>query len=387
MAYYSGVAAQIGYALEATAGTPVAPTVFLPIGPDGEKLAQERNRIESDAIRAGRRVLDSNDWAGGNINPGGDVQHQLYNAGLGKLLTGMFGTVSSTTGPSGSLYTHTWTAVGEPKSLTVQKGVPDVGGTVDPLTYTGMMVDEWEIACTAGEFATIGLTFAGMREIGVRTVADGVTTNASAAITSATASFATDDVGKPISGTGIPAATTILSVQSATAATLSANASASGTGITFTIGVALASASYLSGLKPFAYHQGAVTIGGSSVFVKKLSVKGKTGLATDRYGLGSRYRKVAVEAGIHELTGMVELEWEGRTQYDRFVAETTFACVVTFTHTAGETLTLTMNIRHDGDTPVVKDRGIVPLSVPFKCNGTTDAAAFNMAYVTTDATP
>jgi hypothetical protein len=95
MAYYSGVATQIGYALETTAGTPATVTAFLPLGGDGEKLKGDRERIESDAIRAGRRILDSNDWAGGNISPGGDVGHELYNAGIGKLLTGMFGTVSS----------------------------------------------------------------------------------------------------------------------------------------------------------------------------------------------------------------------------------------------------------------------------------------------------
>jgi hypothetical protein len=387
MAYYSGVATQIGYALETTAGTAATVTAFLPLGGDGEKLQGDRERIESDAIRAGRRILDSNDWAGGNLSPGGDVGHELYNAGIGKLLTGMFGTVSSTTGPVSSLYTHTWTAVGEPKPLTVQKGVPDVGGVIRPLTYTGMMVDEWEIACAAGEFATIGLTFAGMQEIGYRTVTDGVTTSASPAITSATAAWNADDVGKPITGTGIPAATTILSVQSATNATLSANASATGSSITFTIGIALASASYTSGLKPFAYHQGAVTIGGSAVNVKKLSLKGKNGLDTDRRFLGTRYRKVPLEADLHELTGTLDLEWENRTQYDRFIAEGTYACVITFTHVAGETLTLTMNIRHDGETPIVKDRGIVPYSLSFKCNGTTDASAFNLAYLTTDATP
>jgi hypothetical protein len=387
MAYYSGVATQIGYALESTAGTPVTVTAFLPLGGDGEKLKGDRERIESDGIRAGRRILDTNDWAGGNLSPGGDVGHELYNAGLGKLFTGMLGTVSSTTGPVSSLYTHTWLSPGEPKPLTVQKGVPDVGGTIRPITYTGMMVEEWELACEAGEFATIGLTFAGIQEIGFRTVADGVTTSGSAAITSATAAWTQDDVGVAISGTGIPAATTILSVQSATNATLSANASATGSSITFSIGIALAAASYTSGLKPFAYHQGSVTIGGSAVSVKKLSLKGKNGLDTDRRFLGSRRRKVPLEAGLHEITGTLDLEWENRTQYDRFIAEGTYACVISFVHTAGETVTLTMTIRHDGETPSVKDRGIVPYSLPFKVTGTTDALAFALAYVTTDSTP
>jgi hypothetical protein len=193
--------------------------------------------------------------------------------------------------------------------LTVQKGVPDVGGTIRPITYTGMMVEDWELACAAGEFATIGLTFAGLQEIGYRTVSDGVTTSGSAAITSATAVWTQDDVGKPISGTGIPAAATILSVQSATNATLrrtprrpdraSPSRSASPSRRRPTS----------AGLKPFAYHQGSVTIGGTAVSVKKLSVKGKNGLDTDRRFLGTRYRKQPLEAGLHEITGTFDLEW------------------------------------------------------------------------------
>ncbi len=48
-----------------------------------------------------------------------------------------------------------------------------------------------------------------------RTITDGVTTNGSAAISSATqANFYLGDVNRPISGTGIPAATTISSIPS-----------------------------------------------------------------------------------------------------------------------------------------------------------------------------
>jgi hypothetical protein len=385
MTVYSGVATQVGFAVETTEGTPVTPATFLPLL--GDKLMQERSRIESDAVRANRRFLDSNDWSGGNVNPNGDLQFELYQKDIGKIFTGMFGTVSSTTGPTGSLYTHTWTSAGQPKALTIQKGVPDVSGTVDPLTYAGSMINEWELACSAGEFVSLGITVAAMREFDYRQVTDGVTTSSSAAITSATAAFSTDDVGKPISGTNIPASTTILSVQSATAATLSANATGSGTSITFTIGIALASASYSSSLKPFAYHQGSISLASSAVSVSKLKVGMKHNLATDRYFIGSRYRKVPREAGLHELTGTLDMEWENTTQYLRFVKETEHSLAVRFTASGGEYVDLTMNVRLDGETPVVKDRGIVPLSIPFKAVGTTDAAALAVTYVTTDSTP
>lgn len=68
-----------------------------------------------------------------------------------------------------------------------------------------------------------------------RTPTDGVTTNGSPVITSATGLFNQSDIQATVTGTGIPASTTILSVQSATQATLSANATATGSGISLTI--------------------------------------------------------------------------------------------------------------------------------------------------------
>jgi hypothetical protein len=62
-------------------------------------------------------------------------------------------------------------------------------------------------------------------------------TSGSAAVTAAAGSFNEEDAGRPITGTGIPAAATILSVQSDTAATLSANATATNSA-TATVGSA-----------------------------------------------------------------------------------------------------------------------------------------------------
>lgn len=71
---------------------------------------------------------------------------------------------------------------------------------------------------------------------GARTVTDGVTTNASAAISSATANFRHGDEGAAITGSAdIPAATTITLASSPTAATMSHNALAGHGGQTFNI--------------------------------------------------------------------------------------------------------------------------------------------------------
>lgn len=67
-----------------------------------------------------------------------------------------------------------------------------------------------------------------------RTVTDGVL-NSTTTLTSATGAFTVNDVGDPVSGTGIPAGTTIQAYVSATQVTLSAAATATATGVTVTI--------------------------------------------------------------------------------------------------------------------------------------------------------
>lgn len=68
-----------------------------------------------------------------------------------------------------------------------------------------------------------------------RVVTDGATTNTSTTLTSATAAFTSNDVGAAITGTGIPALTTIASVTNATTVVLSAAATATATGVTVTV--------------------------------------------------------------------------------------------------------------------------------------------------------
>jgi hypothetical protein len=380
---YTGIDAQIGYALESTVGTPVTVTAFLPLV--SESLMQESGRLESAGIIAGRRVLASQQWNGGDITVSGSVQHELYNRGLGKLFTAMFGSVATTgAGP----YTHTFTPgdlTGD--ALTIQVGRPATDGTTYPFTYAGMKVASWEIACSAGEIATLGMDVVGTREIDYRLVTDGVTTSGSAAITSASAAFNASDIGNPISGTGIPAATTILSVQSATAATLSANATASGTSISFTLGIALAAASYPSGIKPLKFNHAAVSIGGASVNAKSLTISGNNGLDDARRFLGNQRISEPLEANLREYSGTIEVEFTDLTQYRRFVTGSEAALVASFT-SGTDSVTITTNIRVDGSTPMVAGREILVQSLPFKCvASSTDASAITVALVNSDATP
>lgn len=79
--------------------------------------------------------------------------------------------------------------------------------------------------------------FVGFDDTSGRIVTDGVTTNNSAVITSATANFSlSTDLNMLVTGPGIPQYATIISVQSPTQATLSANATITATGVTLNLG-------------------------------------------------------------------------------------------------------------------------------------------------------
>lgn len=104
------------------------------------------------------------------------------------------------------------------------------------------------ISITNPELAGGGSAGAGIQISGhARQMTDGVTTNGSAVITSASAAFLPCDDGMDISGTGIPVNTKIASVQSATQATMNKNATATATGVTFKVFQVVRDVSIVSG--------------------------------------------------------------------------------------------------------------------------------------------
>lgn len=316
MALKSGMAAQLGVKAETTWGTFVAPTRFYPL--ISESLTEEIDRIESEGIIAGQRVLRSEQWAAGNVDVGGDIQTELYQQGMGALLKACFGAVATTgAGP----YTHTFT----PGDLTddhlsVQVGKPDTAGTVQPFSYYGMKMTDWELSIEAGGLVMLTTSLVGKQ-------------------------LATSD--------------------------------------------SLATASYGTGAAtPFTFKHATASVAGGAANVKKLTIKGSNGLDTDRRFIGSEYRAEPLEADLREYGGTVDLEFESLTQCNRFRNANEVALVSTISAGASASLTTTMNVRFDGSTPEVDGRGIVQLSAPFKCIGTTtDASAITAVLVSNDTTP
>lgn len=157
MALKSGLAAQVGLKTESTWGTAVTVDRFTPL--ISESMTEKIERLESSGIAPGARVLRSGQWATGNVEVAGDLGFELYQQGMGLWFRHMFGAVSTSgAGP----YTHTFTP-GDMSDdhFTLQIGKPDVGGTVQPFTYAGCKVTEWELAAKAGELVTLGVSVVG----------------------------------------------------------------------------------------------------------------------------------------------------------------------------------------------------------------------------------
>lgn len=370
MAAVSGQAAQFGYKLESAYGTPVTVDTFLPFTP-GEGLDSMPERVENDDIIAGRLVQTSDQWTVGKEVNSGSVGGRFYDQDMDDLLKAMMGSESSGTYTPGEAL----------PSMTAQIGVPGTGGTVHPKTFTGAKVGSWDIAWAEGDgLVTWSTDLVAQKCVFHRTVTDGVTTNGDATITSSTAAFSVNDIGKPISGTGIPAGATIASINSATSAELSANATADGTGVTFTIGIALASASYTSGLKPYTFVDTTVSLAGTTTGVKVRSgnVSGDNALAAARFFAGSRYCQEPLTAGLRTYGGSLELEFVDETIIRYFRRGTEIAIVLTFAGVAS-TLTVTMNARLDGELVKVSGRDLLTQPVPYKCVASgADSTAISM---------
>lgn len=323
----TGLDAQYGMAEESTYGTGVTVTRFYEILKDGYK--QDVARLESKAIRTGVRVQRSDRYREGSKTVVGAPQFEVLNKSFGLWFKHMFGGLA-TTGPVGTLYTHTFTPGAlTTLSRTVQVGRPDLSGTVEPFTYEGCKVDTWELSSGVDEALVLSIGDVGEEE------------------------------KSPVSS---PA------------------------------GAALATASYPSTAAMLIFVDGAITVGGVTTPVKKFSLKGDNGIAKDRRFVGSQVIKNPLEAAKRMYTGELNCEFTDTVAYGRFIAGTEAALIITFAVTISAvtfSLTITCNVRFDGETPNVEDEGILQEKIPFKCvdSGAGAQTAITLAYVTTDATP
>jgi hypothetical protein len=234
---------------------------------ESSKLDQDPAPIQGAGLRQGSKFDRADRRVPGISRVTGALNLEVVSKGLGKLFGYGFGTGVSTN-VSGALYQELFTATTSTPvmpSFTVQEGIVALDGTIHAFTTAGCTVKSLELAQPQTGPMSVKFDIDGRYKHRLRSVTDSVT-NSTTLLTSATANFGWNDIGRPISGTNIAAATTIAAVLSPTNITLSQVASGTGSGGTISIGTAYTAPTYPA--TPSIYSNalpaaGAVVIGGT----------------------------------------------------------------------------------------------------------------------------
>lgn len=312
----TGREGQIGFGEESTVGTAVTATRFFELL--SESLVYDEERITSKGLRAGKKT--ENLWVAGKKGVSGSYEYEVQPNGFGIVPKHLLGGTPATTTPGGATTArlHT-TKVGnlDGKSRTIQVGRPNSAGTVDPYTYRGCKVSDWEMNMEAGSdgLLTISETIDGWDEDTVTALA--------------TASY--------------PATNVLMSWADAN--------------IVVSIG------------------------GVTTYNVSKLTLGGSNKLKGDRSKLGSPVKLEQLEGTeFREYPGTIELEsYAGLTPYNLFKAGTEAVIIATFTGPIIEAALRYMirvtlqRCRFDGTTPNIAGPDIIGQTIPFKALYTTNA--------------
>lgn len=303
-----------------------------------EAVQTSIDRLETAGIRATNRYQRTDRWAPGKRQVGGDFSLECPSKGMSMLLSHLFGADPVITTPSGATNTrdHTWSGLGDDfnRSLCFQLGTPDINGTVQPFTYTGGKFPEWEFSCALDGLLEAKCSIDAQNEV--------TSTN-------------------------------------------------------------LATASYPSTFEMLYWTGGSASFGGGLVDIRSFKLSTKMNYNQERFFLraqttagGASLKKEPLANALAEITAEIEMEFDGLTNYNRFINATTVAVVLQCEGSIIEAgggatvnprfgLQFTMPFcRLDGDTPDVKDMDIVPITLKFKALWDGSTQPITIRYRTTD---
>jgi hypothetical protein len=354
----AGLSAQLGIAQETTPGTPVTVTRFYEF--DSETMQQEKKTVQGVGLRAGglferssRRVIGS--WgAKGNIV----MDFPMHKAGLLlQQMMGSFGATATAQGASAAyLQTHAPGSLAG-KTFTMQVGKPTSGGTVEPFTYPGCKVTDWQLDCKLNEILKLTVGVDAWQEL---------------------------TTGNPQN-----------------------YASA---------GPALATASYTSGEAFFHFAQGTIYNGGTlatssgvttlssptaAAKVSAASIKVTNPLDVNRFFIGSTgggssvgaVKGEQLENDFRKISGTLDVEFADLTSfYNTYAGDTTSTLELLFTGpTIASTYDYTLSVLiplivYDGESPKVPGPGILTMAMPFEGLDNETDNQIQIQYQTTDTT-
>lgn len=281
--------ASIGLAVESSYKTGVTPTRFYEF--TDESLQWNKSIKQGAGLRVGGRVARSGRRVVPSADGSGDFTIEACNKGMGLLWQGALGAGTSTV-VSDATYQQVFTLGDTPPSFTIQKGLPQAGGTVDAYTYTGCMVDSWEFDFPNADICSLKTTW---------DLADVNTSTAYAA----------------------PSYPTGVSLYNFSGGTIYTGA------VTQATATALATAA-----TPIAD-------------VRAGNITGNNNLAKDRFNIGGGGRKAKPTVGLRELGITLTVEYDSTTWRDAVLNDTPMSILLNFTggslSTGSETLQVVAN--------------------------------------------
>jgi hypothetical protein len=341
----SGLATQFMATAEATFG--VAPSLASARSYEikSETLELKKNTVQGQGLAAGRlydrtkrRVLTTFDVNGGTTL---DLPTRQLAFWL-QYMVGSFGQTLATPTQVGSsgIYKSVHQGIGGQQttggqlghSMTIQKGVPAIDGTVQPFTYVGCKVSDWDLKCAVNAIAELSLTFDGRNELAGAGNSDPL------------------NVSVPMLGTfAIP--TTGL-----------------GEGLFH-----FREATVYTGGTP-TYGSGLVSLSGATAAgnIKDVEIKHTVKYDNSRFFLGTNgFKGEQIENGFRAMTGSFTVEWlSAEAMYNAFAQDTTTSLELTFVGPTVSTSNYLLdiiipNIKLDGESPKVGGPGVVTQAVPF----------------------
>lgn len=343
MAVGSGLSAQVGIVTETTPLTAAAVTRFVEF--DSETIAMKRHIAQGSGLRAGglfqrgaRRILVAREAAG-------DITFDLPTNGFGLWLQHMIGSFSATatalTGGAMQQIHNTGTLQG--KTFTLQKGAPDNTGTVNPFTYPGCKVTDWEL--TAAQHKQVSM------KISVDAVDEVSTTAGANALQTAT----------------YGASTGLYSFKDA--AVLAGGTVTSVSGVLTATGTPVASCS-------------------------NISIKGSNPLKNDRFFAGSQTKAESLENDFRAYSGQLDLEFATMANYNQMIADGSTVLQVNFVGSiiAGAihnqlTFFFPLIKIEDGVTPNISGPDVLTANLAFTALDDGTNGALQCVIVSTDTAP
>lgn len=156
----SGLGATLGFVAEATVGTAVTVSRWIPF--DKETLQLHKTTVQSQGLHQGlyeqtnRRAYVAH-WADGQIDM------DVVDRQLGLILKNMLGTGTAVTqvGLTGAYLATYYPADKTGVSMTIQKGVPETitgPGTLQAFTYNGCKIKDWTLSVQRDQLAKLSFT-------------------------------------------------------------------------------------------------------------------------------------------------------------------------------------------------------------------------------------